>query len=209
MGASKRVAELMVQGHDKMIRTRFMSVRFGNVIGSSGSVIPLFRKQIEKGGPVTVTHPEVTRFFMTIPEAAQLILQAGAMGEGGETFILDMGTAIKIVDLARDLIRLSGLVPDRDIEIQFVGLRPGEKLYEELITEGEGIIPTHHEKILVLRGNSIDSVQLGKRVEELIRFADCQNGLGIKEKLKEIVPEYEIVGNNSSKIIGSIYGNVF
>ncbi len=209
MGASKRVAELLVQGYGKVIRTRLMSVRFGNVIGSSGSVIPLFRKQIERGGPVTVTDPEVTRYFMTIPEAAQLILQAGAMGEGGETFILDMGTTIKIVDLARDLIRLSGLEPDRDIEIQFIGLRPGEKLYEELITEGEGIIPTHHEKILVLRGNSIDSVQLKKRVGELIRLADAQNVLGIKEKLKEIVPEYEIVANNSSGSIGSIYGNVF
>jgi FlaA1/EpsC-like NDP-sugar epimerase len=197
MGASKRVGELLTQAYSKDDHGRFMSVRFGNVIGSSGSVIPFFRKQIERGGPVTVTHPEVTRFFMTIPEAAQLILQAGAMGEGGEIFILDMGTSIKIVDLANDLIRLSGFEPGRDIEIQFTGLRAGEKLYEELITEGEGIIPTPHEKILVLRGNSIQRDALLSKISNLCQLAAKQDGPKIKEKLKEIVPEYQISPENS------------
>jgi len=192
MGASKRVGELLTQAYSKDNHGRFMSVRFGNVIGSSGSVIPFFRKQIEKGGPITVTHPEVTRFFMTIPEAAQLILQAGAMGEGGEIFILDMGTPIKIIDLAKDLIRLSGFEPGRDIEIKFTGLRPGEKLYEELITEGEGIVKTPHEKILVLRGNSIHRDDLLSKISELCHLAAKQDAPKIKEKLKEIVPEYQI-----------------
>ena len=142
MGASKRVAEMLVQSQNGcgLSNTQYMIVRFGNVVGSVGSVIPLFKKQIKNGGPVTVTHPEVTRFFMTIPESCQLILQAGAMGHGGEIFILDMGTSIKIADMARDLIRLSGFEPDVDIKIEYVGLRPGEKLYEELITDGEGCI---------------------------------------------------------------------
>ena len=191
MGASKRVAELLIQAHSTRNHTRFMSVRFGNVIGSSGSVIPLFRKQIEKGGPVTITHPEITRFFMTIPEAAQLILQAGAMGEGGEIFILEMGTPIKILDLAKDLIRLSGFEPDRDIEIKFTGLRPGEKLYEELITEGEGIVPTRHEKILVLRGEPCSLKWLSVKIEELRSLAEKQDAVGIIRKLKEILPEYQ------------------
>jgi FlaA1/EpsC-like NDP-sugar epimerase len=192
MGASKRVAELVVQSQNgcDLSRTRFMTVRFGNVVGSVGSVVPLFKKQIEKGGPVTVTHPEVTRFFMTIPEACQLILQAGAMGEGGEIFILDMGTPIKIVDMARDLIRLSGFEPDVDIMIEFIGLRPGEKLYEELITEGEGIVPTSHEKILVLRGKTCDQNLLDGTIDELAGLAHEQEGSAIRVKLKEIVEDY-------------------
>ncbi len=197
MGASKRVGELLTQSYSRENHGRFMSVRFGNVIGSSGSVIPLFHDQIKKGGPVTVTHPEVTRFFMTIPEAAQLILQAGAMGEGGEIFILDMGTPIRIADLAKDLIRLSGFEPGRDIEIQFTGLRPGEKLYEELITEGEGIVTTPHEKILVLRGNSIQRDAFRSKISDLCRLAAKQDALKIKEKIKEIVPEYQISPENS------------
>ncbi len=196
MGASKRVAELLTQSYAKTNGTRFMAVRFGNVIGSSGSVVPLFRKQIEKGGPVTVTHPEVTRFFMTIPEAAQLILQAGSMGDGSEIFILDMGTPVKILDLARDLIRLSGFEPGRDIEIKFTGLRPGEKLYEELITDGEGIVPTEHKKILVLRSDQNDFAGLQIKIEKLIEVAFSQNAAEIKMKLKGIVPEYQIFVEN-------------
>jgi len=167
-------------------------VRFGNVIGSEGSVVHLFKKQIERFGPVTITHPEMTRYFMTIPEASKLILQAAALGEGGEIFILDMGTPVKIVNMARDLIRLSGFKPDTDIEIKFVGLRPGEKLHEELITEGEGIVRTPHEKLFVLRaGSNIDPGWLGQKIKELAQLALEQDAHGIKLKLQEIVPEYQ------------------
>ena len=192
MGASKRVAELLVQNQNgcDSARTKFITVRFGNVVGSVGSVVPLFKKQIERGGPVTVTHPDVTRYFMTIPEACQLILQAGAMGEGGEIFILDMGTPVRIVDMARDLIRLSGFEPAVDIKIEYVGLRPGEKLFEELITSGEGIVPTNHEKIMVLRGKTCDQERLNVVIEELTKLAVEQNGAGIRAKLQEIVEDY-------------------
>ncbi len=192
MGASKRVAELLTQcqNGNGISNTSFMTVRFGNVVGSVGSVVPLFRKQIEKGGPVTVTHPDVTRYFMTIPEACQLILQAGAMGEGGEIFFLDMGTPIKIDDMARDLIRLSGFEPGVDIKIEYTGLRPGEKLYEELITEGEGILPTSHEKIMVLKGKTCDPTFLDGKIDELRSLAHQQDSEGIRSLLKEIVPEY-------------------
>ena len=198
MGASKRLSEMLVQGQNAcgLSRTRFMIVRFGNVVGSVGSVVPLFKKQIQKGGPVTVTHPEVTRFFMTIPEACQLILQAGAMGNGGEIFILDMGTPIKIADMARDLIRLSGFDPDVDIKIEYIGLRPGEKLYEELITEGENIVPTRHKKIMVLKGIDCDLQLLNGKVDELAQLAGEQMGDKIKSKLKEIVPEYNAMRVN-------------
>jgi len=198
MGTSKRITELIMQSLQGN-GTKFMAVRFGNVVGSSGSVIPLFRRQIEQGGPVTVTHPEVNRYFMTIPEASQLILQAGAMGEGGEIFILKMGTPVKIADMARDLIRLSGKEPDVDIKIVFTGLREGEKLYEELITVGEDILPTKHEKVMVLRSNGYFSgactlpaakEKLNKAIDELIRQANSHNNKNIKKKLKEIVPEY-------------------
>jgi FlaA1/EpsC-like NDP-sugar epimerase len=171
-----------------------MIVRFGNVVGSVGSVVPLFRKQIKEGGPVTVTHPDVTRFFMTIPEACQLILQAGAMGKGGEIFLLDMGTPIKIDDMARDLIRLSGFEPEIDIKIEYTGLRPGEKLYEELITDGENIVPTRHEKIMVLKGIECDLELLNGKIDELVNLAEEQSGDKIKSKLKEIVPEYKSMG---------------
>ena len=198
MGASKRLSEMLVQGQNAcgLSQTRYMIVRFGNVVGSVGSVVPLFKKQIEKGGPVTVTHPDVTRYFMTIPEACQLILQAGAMGNGGEIFILDMGTSIKIDDMARDLIRLSGFEPDVDIKIEYVGLRPGEKLYEELITEGENIIPTRHEKIMVLKGIECDLQLLNGKVDELAQLATEQSGDEIKSKLMEIVPEYNAMRVN-------------
>lgn len=191
MGATKRLAEMLTQSINGSQRTRFMAVRFGNVIGSSGSVIPLFQQQLARGGPLTVTHPEVTRYFMSIPEAAQLILQAGTMGEGGEIFILDMGKPIKVVELARDLIRLNGLEPDRDIAIEFIGLRPGEKLYEELITEGEGIVPTGHKKIMVLRGNVEDRDRLRQNIEEMTQVSRIGENAAIRKKLQDIVPEYQ------------------
>jgi len=195
MGATKRIAEILIQNQEayKKCRTKFMIVRFGNVVGSAGSVLPLFKRQIEKGGPITVTHPDVTRYFMTIPEAAQLILQAGAMGEGGEIFILDMGDPIKIDHIARDLIRLSGLEPDKDIKIDYVGLRPGEKLYEELITEGEGIVETEHRKIMVLRGSHQNLQVLNGNIGKLAALAEDQNTEAIIERLKQIVPEYNPV----------------
>jgi len=194
MGASKRVAEMLVQNQNACDdpQTQFMTVRFGNVVGSVGSVVPLFKKQIAMGGPVTVTDPEMTRYFMTIPEACQLICQAGAMGEGGEIFLLDMGTSIKIDDMARDLIKLSGFEPDVDIKIEYVGMRPGEKLHEELIIEGEGIIPTEHEKIMVLKGSVCDLPIMNGKIDELIELAEEQDGNVIKAKLKSIVPEYTI-----------------
>ena len=191
MGATKRAAEMIVQSLNASHRTRFMAVRFGNVIGSSGSVIPLFQQQIAQGGPVTVTHPEITRYFMSIPEAAQLILQAGAMGEGGEIFILDMGEPVRIADMARDLIGLNGLEPDKDIHIEFIGLRPGEKLYEELITEGEGIMPTGHSKVLVLRGTTSNRQTLNARIDELGEIVRAFDGDRLKEELKALIPEYE------------------
>ncbi len=190
MGASKRMAELLLHEF-KDSTTRFMAVRFGNVIGSSGSVVPIFREQIRKGGPVTITHPDVTRYFMTIPEASRLIMQAGALGEGGEIFILHMGTPVKIVDMARDLIRLSGKEPDTDIKIECTGLRPGEKLYEELITEGEGIVPTRHEKIMVLRqGNGFEKGSIICQMNELVALAEAHQSESIKAKLHEFIPEY-------------------
>jgi FlaA1/EpsC-like NDP-sugar epimerase len=196
MGASKRVAEIALQSRVPG-KTRFMAVRFGNVLGSSGSVIPLFRKQIRAGGPVTVTDPEMTRYFMMIPEACQLILQAGAMGEGGEIFILEMGTPVKIADMARDMIRLSGKVPDQDIQIVYTGLRPGEKLYEELITQGEGIVATAHEKIMVLRrdesGHEAGTMdrQVRAKIDRLAEAADTFETDRIKAALRDLVPEYQ------------------
>jgi len=196
MGASKRMTELILQDHcsklnkGKETATNIIAVRFGNVLGSSGSVIPLFKRQIEMGGPVTVTDPEMTRYFMSIEEAAQLILQAASMGEGGEIFILEMGTPVKISQMARDLIRLCGKEPDTEIEIKYIGLRPGEKLYEELITEGEGIVPTKHEKIMVLRAASTNNISLEKSLEELTTLASKHDAAGIKKKLHELIPEY-------------------
>ncbi len=192
MGATKRVAEILMQHMDKG-RTKFHAVRFGNVVGSSGSVIPLFQRQIAHGGPVTVTHPEVTRYFMTIPEAAQLILQAGALGTGDEIFLLEMGNPVRIADMAKDLIRLMGKEPGRDVAIVYTGLRPGEKLYEELITEGEGIVPTGHEKILVLLPDGLGGLEnefLGRTIEELLEAARRHDGPAIKSLLWRLVPEY-------------------
>jgi FlaA1/EpsC-like NDP-sugar epimerase len=198
MGASKRLAELIVQSlHGN--GTRFMAVRFGNVIGSSGSVLPLFRRQLEQGGPITVTHPEVTRYFMTIPEAAQLILQAGGLGEGGEIFVLEMGTPVKIAQMAEELVRLSGKEPGKDVEIIFTGLREGEKLYEELITQGEGIAGTRYDNILVLSNHDAwngwknqheFSRWLNHNLEDLYRIAGTHDTNAIKAKLHEVLPEY-------------------
>ena len=191
MGASKRVTEMLMEWFSLNHQALFMAVRFGNVLGSSGSAVPLFQEQIARGGPVTVTHPEITRYFMSIPEAAQLILQAGAFGQGGEIFILDMGKPVKIIDLVRDLIRLHGLEPEKDIPIQYVGLRPGEKLFEELITAGENILPTSHKKILVLKNSEADHAQLMKQIDNLIEISRNFNSHEIKIKLKELVPEYK------------------
>ncbi len=191
MGATKRVAEIYVQNLVRKGRTKATTVRFGNVLGSHGSVIPTFQEQILKGGPVTVTHPEITRFFMTIPEAVQLVLQAGCMGDGGEIFLLDMGEPVKIVRLAEELIRLSGRRPYEEIEIVFTGLRPGEKLYEELLIAGEGVKATEHEKIRVLEATSFSEKLLMKENDlllEALKNADVESLIGV---LKEIVPEFQ------------------
>ncbi|MEW6459351.1 MAG: nucleoside-diphosphate sugar epimerase/dehydratase [Bacillota bacterium] len=169
MGATKRLAELAVQQFNGRSRTRFAAVRFGNVLDSDGSVIPLFKEQIRRGGPVTVTHPEMTRYFMTIPEAVQLVIQAGALTEGGEVFVLDMGEPVKIIDIARELIRLSGLEPDRDIEIQIVGPRRGEKLYEELLTAEEGYTSSRHRRIFIAKPRLVDAVALEREFQRLER----------------------------------------
>lgn len=190
MGASKRVAEMVVQELATRSRTRFMSVRFGNVLGSRGSVIPLFKRQIERGGPITITHPDIIRYFMTIPEAAQLVLQAGSLGRGGEVFVLDMGDPVKIVDLARDLIKLSGLQPDVDIKIEFTGLRPGEKLYEELLTDEEGITATTHKKIFIGRPEAIDQTGLEEGLMSLQLAAAAGDAIDIRSGLKRLVPTY-------------------
>jgi FlaA1/EpsC-like NDP-sugar epimerase len=191
MGATKRLAELVcLASGSPGGRTRFMAVRFGNVLGSSGSVIPLFRRQIAAGGPVTVTHPEMRRFFMTIPEAAQLVLQAAAMGAGGEIFVLDMGKAVRIVDLARNMVLLSGLKPDEDIRIEFSGIRPGEKLCEELSALEEDTAPTPHAQIRIFAGLSAGRDVMAKHLEDLRRFSEARDAAGLVLCLKEIVPDY-------------------
>lgn len=190
MGASKRLAELICQGlQNKQSHTRFITVRFGNVLGSSGSVIPKFREQIAHGGPVTITHPEITRYFMSIPEAAQLVLQAAIMGNGGEVFVLDMGTPVKIVDLARDMIKLSGL-QEQEIRIEFTGLRPGEKLYEELLADDENTLPTSHEKLRIAQARSADSIWLTQLLEWLAAVPHLSEAQ-IKQDLQHWVEEYQ------------------
>ena len=189
MGASKRVCEIIMQAFAQLSPTEYTAVRFGNVLGSNGSVIPLFREQIQNGGPVTVTHPDIIRYFMTIPEAVNLVLQCGAYAKGGEIFILDMGEPVKILDLAKKMIRLSGHVPDKDIQIQFTGLRPGEKLYEELLIDEENLIDTENKRIFVARMGAIDPVAVALKIRGLIDSAFEETG-NIREKIREMVPEY-------------------
>ncbi len=189
MGVSKQLAERFVHAFSEAASTKFVVVRFGNVLASNGSVVPIFQEQIRHGGPITVTHPEIERFFMTIPEASQLVLQAAAMGKGGEIFVLDMGESVGIVDLARDLIRLSGLKPD-DIEIVFTGLRPGEKLYEELYFEDEEMQPTPHPKVFVAYHRPYKLEEVREAISELSAIADESPGL-LRHKIKELVPEFE------------------
>lgn len=194
MGATKRIAEMYISCRQEEGKTKFITTRFGNVLGSNGSVIPLFRKQIEKGGPLTVTHKDITRYFMTIPEASQLVLEAGAMGKGGEIFIFDMGESVKILDLAKNMIRLSGLHYPDDIDIKITGLRPGEKLYEELLANGENTLPTYHDKIMISKVREIDYPRTRAMIDEL-----CISNLFFKDNvvqlMKSIVPEY--ISNNS------------
>lgn len=195
MGASKRIAEIYIQSLGKTVATKFVTTRFGNVLGSNGSVIPRFKKQIENGGPITITHPEITRFFMTIPEACQLVLEAGCLGNGGEIYVFDMGKSVKIIDLARKMLKLSGLKEGKDIEIVFTGLRPGEKLYEELLADNENTLPTHHPQILIGKVKEYDFKEVSEKISELIRLFDTQNNTQIVTLMKSIVPEY--ISNNS------------
>jgi FlaA1/EpsC-like NDP-sugar epimerase len=195
MGATKRVAEILLQGLQSTSKTRFITVRFGNVLGSEGSVVPIFSRQIARGGPVTVTHPNVVRFFMLVQEAVHLVLHASALGGGGEIFLLDMGEPVKIIDLARDMIRLSGLEPNVDIEIRVTGLRPGEKLYEELITASEVVLATSNPKIMRLNDqNHRDWECVHRGIAELEMLAKTHTAQAIRAKLAEIVPEYQPPG---------------
>jgi FlaA1/EpsC-like NDP-sugar epimerase len=198
MGASKRIAEMYVQSkHFHLVNskienpTKFITTRFGNVLGSNGSVVPLFSKQIKKGGPITLTHPEVIRYFMTIPEACQLVLEACAMGKGGEIFIFDMGKPVKIIDLAKKMIRLAGFKPDVDIKIEIIGLRPGEKLYEELLNETSKNLITHHEKILIALDVCDDYHTINNQISTLIEHAYSNKYNEIVESIKQLVPEYK------------------
>jgi FlaA1/EpsC-like NDP-sugar epimerase len=194
MGSSKRIAEMYIQDLNRSSKTHFVTVRFGNVLGSNGSVVPIFKKQIDEGGPVTVTHPEMKRYFMTIPEASQLVLQAATMGQGGEIFVLDMGEPVKIVDLARELITLSGFKPGTDIEISFTGPRPGEKLFEELSIKGEDMQTTRHPKINIWKNIPIDREKLRSSIDQLVQAAKTQDYDVIVRKIKDLVPEY--IGDN-------------
>lgn len=194
MGATKRIAEMYISCKHQESNTKFITTRFGNVLGSNGSVIPLFKKQIDKGGPLTVTHKDITRYFMTIPEASQLVLEAGAMGRGGEIFLFDMGKSVKIYDLAKNMIRLSGLRYPEDIDIKITGLRPGEKLYEELLASGENTLPTYHKKIMISKVRDLDYADVRSKIDEL-----CVSNMFFNADtvglMKKIVPEY--VSNNS------------
>ncbi|MBX3163732.1 MAG: polysaccharide biosynthesis protein [Bacteroidetes bacterium] len=195
MGASKRIAEIYIQSLGKHSATKFITTRFGNVLGSNGSVIPRFKKQIEEGGPITVTHPDITRYFMTIPEASQLVLEAASMGKGGEIFVFDMGKSVKIVDLAHKMILLMGLKEGKDISIVYTGLRPGEKLYEELLANNENTMPTHHAQILIGKVREYEYNEVKSIIEQLIHSFETQNNELIVQRMKDLVPEF--ISNNS------------
>jgi FlaA1/EpsC-like NDP-sugar epimerase len=191
MGASKRIAELVIRSLQKETRTKFVAVRFGNVLGSNGSVVPIFKEQIAAGGPVTVTHPEMRRYFMTIPEASQLVLQAFSIGKGGEVFVLDMGEPVKIVDLARNLILLSGFQPDREIKIQFTGLRPGEKMFEELNLQNESLVATSHEQIRsYISPIRISAKQMREYLRDLQQISNEQDVGRLLLFLKDLIPTF-------------------
>lgn len=200
MGATKRIAEIYTQSKNQNSKTKYITTRFGNVLGSNGSVIPIFKRQIEAGGPITVTHPDITRFFMTIPEACQLVLEAGMMGDGGEIFIFDMGESVKIVSLAEKMIKLSGLTVGKDIHIKFSGLRPGEKLYEELLANEENTMKTHHSQIMVAKVRECDFDKISSSIESLIKSYDGQDNMEIVSKMKVIVPEYKSKNSVYSKL---------
>ncbi len=189
------MAEIYCQSLNENSNTKFVTTRFGNVLGSAGSVIPRFKSQIEKRQPVTVTHPDITRFFMTIPEACRLVLEAGAMGNGGEIYVFDMGQPVKVVDLARKMIKLAGLEPDLDIKIEFTGLRPGEKLFEEVLNEEENTTHTHHPKILIAKVRTYNFTEISHKVNEVINLFKGQDNYSLVAKLKDLVPEY--ISNNS------------
>ena len=197
MGASKRTAELFVQAlqNTENNNTKFITTRFGNVLGSNGSVIPHFKRQIENGGPITITHPDITRYFMTIPEACDLVLQAGTMGKGGEIFVFDMGEPVKIIDLAHRMIKLSGFEPNIDIKIIYTGLRPGEKLYEELLSDDAKTMPTHHEKIMISKDPCMQFDDIEKYCNQIVKAALRREKIEVVQMLKLIVPEFK--SNNS------------
>jgi FlaA1/EpsC-like NDP-sugar epimerase len=202
MGATKRIAEMYIQSMNQINSTAFITTRFGNVLGSNGSVIPRFEKQIEKGGPLTITHPQITRYFMSIPEACQLVLEAGTMGKGGEIYIFNMGRSVKILDLAKKMIKLYGLTLGKDIDIQITGLRPGEKLFEELLSDKENIIPTHHPKILIARVEKYNPNEMRKKVQKLIdRVVVTHSKEEIIMTIKKIVPEYNTTPKYNHKNI--------
>jgi FlaA1/EpsC-like NDP-sugar epimerase len=206
MGASKRIAEIYVQAlqeysnRDLKKTTGFVTTRFGNVLGSNGSVVPLFKRQIEKGGPVTITHPDIIRYFMTISEACQLVIEAGAMGNGGEVFIFDMGEAVKIIDLAKKIIRLAGYTPYKEIDIKVIGLRPGEKLYEELLNKNSSTLPTYNDKIMIAKVETYDYDKICSDISELLEFANSQNKDAIVKKMKAIVPEFISMNSDYKKL---------
>ncbi len=207
MGATKRIAEMYIQSMNQINSTSFITTRFGNVLGSNGSVIPRFEKQIEKGGPITITHPQITRYFMSIPEACQLVLEAGTMGHGGEIFIFNMGRSVKILDLAKKMIKLYGLTPGQDIDIQITGLRPGEKLYEELLSEHEDVTTTYHPKILIAKVPKYDPDDIHRKIKSLIdRVVIAHSKADIIRGIKHIVPEYNMRPTYKGKRLQSIRG---